>query len=297
MATSIIPALNVAYRGRSILPDGTDLNDVFEHGLYGLSSSYTYSNMPTSTCYELFVGRVGNGTGGIQLAFQHTRVFIRFRSGTAPYWTEWHVFGTDWAVRRPEIVIPANSDFNTYTTPGSYRVASTADMETMTNVPFTSTPCRLDVFQTAGTGTDYVKQICWTYAGEGIYIRTKFSSSWSDWVSLDHPYRYRSKGTLTDANYGGFGWLTTSGTQLSFYMPCVTISGASFSSITSAKIQIRKPTGGYLMSSGFDIAPYITYQAINSQGFYIVAIKSDGFGDVPNNIPLVGAISLTAEIV
>jgi len=294
MATSIIPALNTAYRGRHTLPDGTDLNEVFEHGLYALSSNYTYSNMPSTKCYYLFVGRMGTGTIGMQLAFYTTKVFFRVRTG-ATSWSDWHVFGSDWGVRRPEIVIPANSDFNSYRTPGSYRVTSTEDMKTMANVPFDGTPCRLDVFQTAGDGTDYVKQVCWAYSAESIFIRTKFSSGWTEWVNLLHPYRYRANGTINGTSYGGFGWVTTDGTQLSFFMPCVTTNGASFNSITSAKIQIRKPTGGYVISSGFDIAQYITSKTINSQGFYITAIKSDGWG-VTNNVPIVGAIVLTAEI-
>ena len=93
-------------------------------------------------------------------------------------------------------VIPANSDFDDYTTPGNYKVTSVAVSETIANIPY-ETSGRLTVART--TGPDRIMQIYWCNSSLVIAIYYRFNNavSWGNWIQLDDPDMIDKKVALT----------------------------------------------------------------------------------------------------
>lgn len=91
-------------------------------------------------------------------------------------------------------VIPANSDFNDYTTPGNYKVTSISVSKTIANIPY-ETNGRLTVART--TSDNRIMQIYWLNSNIiSIYYRFCMGSSWSAWTQLANDVTINSKVAL-----------------------------------------------------------------------------------------------------
>lgn len=71
----------------------------------------------------------------------------------------------------PGEVIPSDADLNDYVTPGSYRSSSKDISATLTNVPFTATGFKLEVFNTT-TDKQIMQEIKCNSASSRVYRRT-----------------------------------------------------------------------------------------------------------------------------
>ena len=78
-------------------------------------------------------------------------------------------------------IIPAGSDFNSYNTPGTFRVVSDADAASMQNIPRNASG-KLVVIQ--NSGVSYEMQMYFpSTSTTTIYVRTK-SSTWGVWTTI-----------------------------------------------------------------------------------------------------------------
>ena len=103
-------------------------------------------------------------------------------------------------------------------------------------------------------------------------------------------------GLINDNMYCGvFGYVTEGGTQLVLFIPVSLWTDVSFNltSVDNLLLRIRTPSGGYLVSSGFNATSLVTTKQLRSggRGLYIVATKSDGWG-VANNSVVTGEVTL-----
>ena len=84
--------------------------------------------------------------------------------------------------------IPANSDLNTYLTPGNYACFASANASSITNKPEQFNLAFILTVQrsTGGTDNQYVKQELKYYSRNDIYSRlsTNNGSTWTDWIKL-----------------------------------------------------------------------------------------------------------------
>ena len=94
---------------------------------------------------------------------------------------------------------------------------------------------------------------------------------------------------------GVFGYVTESGTQLVLFIPVSIWTDTSFTltSVDNLLLRIRTPSGGYLVSSGYNATSLVTDKQLRSggRGFYIVVTKSDGWG-VANNSVITGEVTI-----
>lgn len=132
--------------------------------------------------------------------------------------------------------IPRNTDFNTLTTPGNYRVRSYSDSATMTNIPIARAGTLYVKNGMLESGANYIQQIYATF-DNNIYIRYSENkgSTWSAWDQLalksnvgnvvdlgtvtsfditnrvaNNIYHFQFAGSVTDnpfSNAGGHGYL------------------------------------------------------------------------------------------
>lgn len=105
----------------------------------------------------------------------------------------------------------------------------------------------------------------------------------------------RSAGTYTSQNqYGVYGFVTTSSTIASLFIPMVFNISVSSVQVTSLVISLRVASGGYLVGNESDVTQYInSIQLRLAQGIIQIDLKkNDGFG-VTNNTPFVGSATMT----
>ena len=76
--------------------------------------------------------------------------------------------------------IPQNSDFNSYTIPGVYRVENSTDAATMLHCPTTTDGGRLEV-SIGDTSTEILHTY---FSGNAEYRRSYNGTTWSDWVQI-----------------------------------------------------------------------------------------------------------------
>lgn len=77
--------------------------------------------------------------------------------------------------------IPSNSNFNNYTSPGAYSVASQAIAESITNIPYRQAG-RLEV---RGTLSTYIIQYYYPYTNVNRFYMRRYTNAWSDWYEYD----------------------------------------------------------------------------------------------------------------
>lgn len=81
------------------------------------------------------------------------------------------------------IVIPNNSDINTYTTPGVYAVASDASASTMTNMPRNASGKLIVIVR--GNNLVYIQQRYIPTSSAYIeYVRNYNNGTWTAWEQL-----------------------------------------------------------------------------------------------------------------
>lgn len=107
------------------------------------------------------------------------------------------------------IKIPANSDLDTYMTPGKYYCNSTSDSKTLVNSPVASDNFALFVMARTSSNTASLTQIIITLNGM-LYIRGCSSdSSWRAWHKFADEQFFSQDTEPTDAVNGDF-WIDTS---------------------------------------------------------------------------------------
>lgn len=99
-------------------------------------------------------------------------------------------------------------------------------------------------------------------------------------------------GSVTDQIRYGFGWVTSGGARLNIVMPAPIETSVSTVSVSSMKISMRIPGGGYIIEDNTDITSYLETVTVTLQGFVFIFYKSDGWG-VPNNTPVTGGINIS----
>lgn len=145
--------------------------------------------------------------------------------------------------------IPANSNLNNYTTPGNYYVANTADAQTITNSPNTSTGYRLWVVRmTSG----YYMQIALFNNADlpRLYLRrmqpsTSTFSSWKRYALYGEvlPAQATTESISTGSSTSplGFGYAQTA-TQARFFIPAPN-NAAGASATFTGTLRVHDGTG------------------------------------------------------
>ena len=200
-----------------------------------------------------------------------------------------------------DVGIPSNEDLNDYTMPGTYTVANASVAETLSNCPFSSGGGRLEVIRINGSSNISLRQI---YFANDIDIYTRWrnstsGSNWSTWINVTNPVKNVTVGTITEMTCPSFGYITTSGTELSIFCPIslsTQIQSENTITISTLKIGLRIPAGGYVTSNNADVTQYITtIRVLSGFGLYIKLIKSGGWG-LTNNIPVCGLATISGTI-
>lgn len=173
---------SLSYTLTTALPSGADLNDYTVAGNFRIATAaiaQSLSNYPASVGGRLSVMTIA-GTGSI---YQHVidvnnREYTRQKTGQG--WSDWQTWSfpviTSFAFAKD---IPASSDLNSYTTPGNYKIATTAIAETLLNTP-SRVSGRLTVMTLVGTNSVHQHLIDTNHRE---YTRQYSSSGWSDWKS------------------------------------------------------------------------------------------------------------------
>ena len=171
--------------GQSYVVDYASTNVTLRITAYNGTTSLSAADFKTPRKYNV----PENATG--------LTAVLRITAGTAigtetvkpiMYSTETNAELSERAIKNsePTVQIPANSDLNTYTTPGQYRVLSAADAGTIENIP--STRAGQLIVTVITQYNDDVKTICQIYVATGlpsIYVRYySLSSGFSDWREL-----------------------------------------------------------------------------------------------------------------
>ena len=163
------------------IPNKSNFDNYKTAGTYAVvddSSAQTMFNIPVSVCGKLIVSNNGNG-GYTQFYVQNhdAKVFIRAFWNNA--WSAWSEIGSGGGGTHTYEAgreIPANSDFNSYTTAGVYNVATDAIAETLTNAP-SNVAGKLIVY--VGVGSE-VEQV-YMDTDNDEYSRVYDGSAWGDW--------------------------------------------------------------------------------------------------------------------
>ena len=170
-----IHANNASYEDvRGILPDGTDLNNVTDGSIYGLSSSRTYSNKPPVTSGVLRTTLYDFGGICMQTVISFGEgVFCRYKISS---WSNWQRmdFGDRSNFQRINGRLPDNTDFDDIKENGIWGLDSAY---TFPNDPLPSSgflECR------SFNNSDIWVQTARDLLNEISYTRWYFNS-WSDW--------------------------------------------------------------------------------------------------------------------
>lgn len=181
------------------------------------------------------------------------------------------------------------SDCNALTSEGAWRTnANTLNMPN-NKTGFCEVSLRASesqIYQKYSTVDGYVY---WRYTTNGSFANISWKEELNDQIPL-----YKGKGTYSRADYwGATGFVTGSSKNLYIQIHLLVAPDVTSISITEAKIALRIPTGGYLVSSGYDITSLITAQYVkNTEGLILIeAEKSDGWG-IANNAPVIGVVTV-----
>ncbi len=185
----------VPYKASSpiMIQQNTDLNTLTTTGIYycntnNIASSLT--NCPVNVTFRLNVYAIGaRDSGTYAYIFQeiipyNSTVIYRRRcatGATADVWTygDWTVLSDPTAYRG--IAIPANSDLNTYITPGKYVSGDSAVSNSLTNCPVTGFGFTMTV---EVSSANYFKQIIIDNS-MNIYLRRLTSGGkWGTWLKV-----------------------------------------------------------------------------------------------------------------
>jgi len=183
------------------------------------------------------------------------------------------------------IITTANTDLNDYTETGLYYFHTNY---VPTNIP-AGTNGWLMVIK--GNGNSVIKQI-WSRQGTPntndfeTYIRTK-SGTWGNWqrVMVENDLYYKAGDSAT-INWKSGGFLTSAATEIQFSIPLPKrIPSGVTPTITSGKIYVRLPSGGYLLNN-VDITLDNTITLKSYVNILDVILKHSSAYQTTNNIPL-----------
>ena len=178
------------------IPNGTDLNDMNHIGNYFTTSSEnstTLSNLPDNYTAPGPI-RITNtqifplSRQLLQIMHTPNAVLCRqLQNGTD--WTEWtDILYNGLGV--PPSKVARNSDLNDYFKPGTYAIASSDDMGTLTNAPISNQPGTLEV-RRLRYSNDHIYQTL--YCDTHIYYRAGYSTgtpttsetlTWDVWSTI-----------------------------------------------------------------------------------------------------------------
>ena len=185
------------------------------------------------------------------------------------------------------IITTANTDLNDYTETGVYYFSVNY---IPINIPTSLVNGWLSVIKSIPNSL--VKQIF--YRGGTVdkndyetYIRTRVGGVWGNWqrVMVENDLYYKAGDTFTFGWKGG-GFLTTSATEIQFSIPLPKrVPSGVTPSITSGKIYIRLPNGGYLLNN-VDITLDNTIVLKTYGNILDVILGHSSAYQTTNNIPL-----------
>lgn len=185
------------------------------------------------------------------------------------------------------IVTTANTDLNDYTETGLYFFGTSY---TPINIPTSLVNGWVSVIKSIPNS--FVKQIF--YRGGTAdkndyetYVRTRVGGIWSNWQRfiVENDLYYKAGDTFTFEWKGG-GFLTTSATEIQFSIPLPKrVPRGVTPSITSGKIYVRLPSGGYLLNN-VDITIDNTITLKSYGNILDVILGHSSAYQTTNNIPL-----------
>lgn len=78
------------FENLGVLPNGTDVNSVFQNGTYLLNSSYTYTNLPDGMTVGTLICIKNGDAAGVQIVIGWSAANVLYRRKTgAGSWTDW----------------------------------------------------------------------------------------------------------------------------------------------------------------------------------------------------------------
>lgn len=196
-----------SYEYTAPIRSGADFNDYTAPGSFYVSSiavAETISNIPTSKAGRLTVYTLASASSYKQ-TYDTTDGFHFERAYTSGAWSSWgydiksnnrtHNLNLNYS---DAAQISANSDLDSYTTPGNFLVATTAIAKTIDNIP-ELTSGRLTVLTLAGSGSAHQWFIA---SSNNWYARELISGTWSRWKHLiDEGYINEINVTASKAAY------------------------------------------------------------------------------------------------
>lgn len=205
------------------IPENADLDDYTTAGVYYVNNgtiAASISNMPYNGAGKLVVLSMTEHIRVWQMYYvagAECPLYVRFMDNNS-VWYAWQQLSTGKHTYELGTDIPANSDLNTYTTEGVYRIAPDATAISVTNIP-QGIAGKLIVVKGVVSDANvdkYKEQFYLTYTGS-IYKRytTNSGSSWSEWTKM------ATTSDITPAQVGnGYAVATVSGSTIT-----ATISG------------------------------------------------------------------------
>lgn len=175
------------------IPINSNLDSYLSIGNYKVMSrevASTIANIPVAAGGRLFV----------MATFQNTRLIQRYEASTIPVSTYNRYFnGTEWsewcrlAIEKDFeicqtlsndkcVKIDSNANLDDYLTEGNYKITSSADAKTITNMPY-PVAGRLTVMSTSMPGR-YIQRFEANTSTPRIYVRFYDGSSWGDWAEI-----------------------------------------------------------------------------------------------------------------
>ena len=177
------------YLGSEIIPANSDLNTYQTIGCYRVAAQSIVaglSNCPSANAGRLIVMTLNNVGAYFQI-YIDTKGYLFTRSYSSGAWLAWKAHN-DAKDSEVAISIPANSDFNSYRTIGSYKIGSQSIVSSMTNCP-SAYAGRLNVMDLNAAGAT-----CQIYIDSrgSVFTRAYSSGAWLPWVSYDMYHYYAS---------------------------------------------------------------------------------------------------------
>ena len=177
--TTAFPIMT-SYAFTTDIPENSDLDDYTYPGNYRIATvaiASSLSHCPTTVGSRLTViTLVGSNSIYQHIIDTNNREYTRQKSNAG--WSDWKssAFTVITSAAYTD-AIPADSDLDSYTIPGNFRIATAAISRTIKNYP-SSVGGRVFVFTINGTNS--VLQVV-TDTEDRTYTRTKSASGWANW--------------------------------------------------------------------------------------------------------------------
>lgn len=169
-------------------------------------------------------------------------------------------------LRAGKTEIPANSDLDTFTTPGTYKVASAANAANLTHSPVTNHAFKMITERIHLDNNTRLRQTIYNNDNDlATYYRYYNGSSWGDWLLIP--------GMITETNANGTAIKFSDGTMICTKQVTATdvafsASGNIYTSTNSVNL------GNYAVS--FDSAPILQVTCKGSYSGWVSQISAYG---------------------